>query len=94
MSEDKLIAFIKDIAGAIGTARVEFERGSREAAMGISSTSSDMVQAPQKRDTSSDYLLIETAKKMGINTEGKTREEISNSIVEKIQTKDIQTEIP
>ncbi len=92
MSEDKLIAFIKDVASAIGTARVEFEKGSREAARGISS--SGTAQVGQKKDTSSDYLLIETANKMGINTEGKTREEISNLIVEKIQSKTTLTKTP
>jgi len=55
VSEDKLIAFIKDIASAIGTARVEFEKGTREVAMGIPSTRS-ATQEKQEKDTSSDYL--------------------------------------
>jgi len=66
---------IPEIARAIGRARREFEQASREISAGISSE----VQTPK----SGDQLLLETARRLGISTDGKTREEISDEIVRK-----------
>jgi len=62
---------IPDLARAIGQARGEFERASREYVNPAAT-----VSAP-----TSDDILIETAKKLGINTEGKTKEQISQEII-------------
>lgn len=68
---------LPELARAIGEARREFERASKE-----------LTSLPPTTETrpSSDDLLIETAKKLGINTEGKTKEQISQEIVEKVKT--------
>ncbi|MEM2110319.1 MAG: hypothetical protein QXX08_00360 [Candidatus Bathyarchaeia archaeon] len=85
MSEDKIIAFIKSIAEALRTGREEYLRAYKEALIKSSNTRTDTEIMEQKRDISDDYLLIETAKKIGIDTEGKTKEEISRAIIEKFQ---------
>lgn len=65
---------LPELARAIGEARREFERASKE-----------VTSPPPTTETkpSSDDLLIETAKKLGISTEGKTKEQISQEIVKK-----------
>ena len=65
---------LPELARAIGEARKEFELASKE----YSRPPSANVKKP-----SSDDVLIETAKKLGISTEGKTKEQISQEIVEK-----------
>lgn len=67
---------IPELARSLGQARGEFERASRET-----------VKNPPKKEkeVSGDDALIETAKKLGINTEGKTMDEISEEIVEKFK---------
>ncbi len=79
-------AKIPEFARALGRAKGEFENASKEfnAASTQASTQSPVTSAPR----SSDDLLIETAKKLGIKTEGKTREQISSEIVEKAKTAD------
>jgi len=64
---------LPELAKAIGEAKKEFNRASKEL------TSSP----PTETKPSSEDLLIETARKLGISTEGKTREQISQEIVEK-----------
>ena len=87
MSEDKIIAFIRDIADAIGTGKTEYQKAYKETLTSTPNTSKNTTTIEQ-RDTSGDYLLIDTAKKLGINTKGKTRKEISAAIVGKFQAKD------
>ena len=58
---------LPQLARALGQARREFERASRE--------------LPEP--TTDDDVLIRTAKELGISTEGKTREEISREIIER-----------
>jgi hypothetical protein len=91
MSEDKIIAFIREIANAMRAGRAEYLRAYKEALRGASSEKINIVNAEQKTGVSSDYLLIETARKLGINTEGKTKEEISSAIVEKFQDRSNKT---
>lgn len=62
---------IPELARSLGQARAEFERASRDFAK------------PQAEE--SDDILIRTAEKLGINTEGKTRSQISQEIVEKFR---------
>ncbi len=70
---------IPEIARSLGRARKEFEDASRGLTTGLSSP-------PRVEDTSSDPL-IETARRLGIATEGRTRQEISDEIVKVAQTK-------
>lgn len=66
---------IPELARGLGRAKGEFDKASREFQASASSTSEPM--APK----SADQVLIETARQLGIATEGKTREQISAEIV-------------
>jgi sec-independent protein translocase protein TatA len=68
---------IPDLARALGQARGEFERATREYAK----------YTPTEGPATSDDMLIETARKLGISTEGKTKEQISQEIVERAKPK-------
>lgn len=61
---------LPEFAKSIGLARKEIEKAYKEA--------SNPTQAPPAPETDP---LIETAKKLGISTEGKTRAQISDEIV-------------
>lgn len=65
---------IPQLARAIGQARKEFDRASK-----------DLISPSEEKPaaTSADDTLIDTAKKLGVSTEGKTRDEISREIVQK-----------
>ena len=79
-------AKIPEFARALGRAKGEFENASKEFNTASTQVST---QAPVTNVArSSDDLLIETAKKLGIKTEGKTREQISAEIAEKAKTAD------
>jgi len=73
---------LPEIARAIGEAKREFEKSSKEfqevPKRIISPESSVAVSEP-----SSDDILIMTARKLGISTEGKTKAQISEEIIEK-----------
>jgi len=64
---------IPDLARALGQARGEFERATRE----------HPTSHARQDEAASDDMLIETARKLGISTEGKTKEQISQEIVDK-----------
>ncbi len=68
---------IPELARAVGRARKEFD----DASKGIVQPSSAPTQ-PAASDP-----LVETARKLGINTQGKTREQISDDIVKAAQSK-------
>jgi len=76
---------IPDLARAIGRAWREFERASKELTNPLESPVSTPVSTPTSTPsmTGSDDTLIATAKKLGISTEGKTRDEISDEILQK-----------
>lgn len=67
---------IPEIARGVGRARREFENASKEGAEPAAAAATTTGAAD-----SGDQLLFETAKKLGITTEGKTREQISAEIV-------------
>jgi sec-independent protein translocase protein TatA len=69
---------IPELARGLGRAKREFDEASRELGGSMSMTS----PAPQAPKTA-DQVLVETARQLGINTEGKTREELSQEIVAK-----------
>ncbi|MDG6986022.1 MAG: twin-arginine translocase TatA/TatE family subunit [Nitrososphaerota archaeon] len=69
---------IPELARGLGRAKGEFDKASKEfqASATAASTTS---QVPK----SADQILLETAMLLGIATEGKTREQISQEIVAK-----------
>ncbi|MBI2649266.1 MAG: twin-arginine translocase TatA/TatE family subunit [Thaumarchaeota archaeon] len=67
---------IPELARALGRARKEFSEGAKDA-----QTPPDASGAAQPEST--DDTLLETARKLGITTEGKTAEQISQEIVSK-----------
>jgi len=71
---------IPDLAKAVGRAKREFDQASKDVqgmATGMT-TPQATTAAPAK---SGDQMLIETARALGIQTEGKTREQIAQEIV-------------
>jgi sec-independent protein translocase protein TatA len=69
---------IPELARSIGQARREFEKAQKELTTLPSDDKPPAPTAPAPDDT-----LVSTAKKLGIATEGKTRDEISKEIVQK-----------
>ena len=81
-------AKIPELAKGLGQAKGEFEKASHDymnaaskAAVPEQKTISPI--ADQKNEDSSDDVLIETARKLGVKTLGKTKAEISKEIVDK-----------
>ncbi len=72
-------AKIPELARALGRAKREFDTASKE----VTDTVSSATQPTQAPPKTGDQLLLETARKLGISTEGKTREQISQEIVAK-----------
>lgn len=70
---------IPEIARALGRAKKEFDQASKEA--GDIATASPKPAA----EMTGDEMLVETARKLGITTEGKTRDQISQEIVSKVK---------
>ena len=66
---------LPELAKSIGLAKKEFEKVQKE---GETFTTQAMTPPP-----STDDVLIKTAKELGISTEGKTKDQISQDIVEK-----------
>ena len=80
---------IPDLARALGRARKEFDNASKEMNDAMSGkvpqsvvTPSTGVPAPEK---TGDQILIETARQLGISTEGKTRDQISAEILSRVK---------
>lgn len=69
---------IPKLARALGQARKEFEKAQKE----FTNPTPEPASIPESKMASDDYL-IQTAKKLGIETAGKTREQISNEILER-----------
>ena len=77
---------IPELAKSIGLARREFNNASA-AASGKelpASSAAPKVSAAAPAVPSTGDALIDTAKKLGIRTEGKSRQEISEAIVQKV----------
>jgi len=70
---------VPELARAIGEAKKEFEKASKE----VEETANSLSKI--ETEPSSDDLLIETAQMLGISTEGKTKAQISQEIVEKVK---------
>ena len=69
---------IPELARSIGIARREFTQASKESANLMAGQLTD-ANAPGQ-------TLIDTARKLGIDTEGKTREQISDEIVNRVKS--------
>jgi sec-independent protein translocase protein TatA len=66
---------IPELARGLGRAKGEFDKASKE----FQASANMTANAPTPK--SADQVLIETARQLGIVTEGKTREQISSEIV-------------
>lgn len=78
---------IPELARSIGLARKEFNDASKMASgevPPVASTPAPAAVASTAQSTGD--VLIDTAKKLGISTEGKTRDQISSEIVAKAQS--------
>jgi sec-independent protein translocase protein TatA len=73
-------AKIPELAKALGKAKGEFDKASKE----FQEAASTQANAPKIR--SNDEILLETARNLGISTDGKTREQISTEIAEKVKS--------
>jgi sec-independent protein translocase protein TatA len=69
------------MARSLGQAKKEFEKAARGLEEEVSRTTT-MIQSPSQPPTDK---LMEVARSLGISTEGKTREEITKEITEKLQ---------
>ncbi len=67
---------LPQLARAIGEAKREFEKASK-----------GIIEEPQGKTEEVDEKIIELAKSLGIETEGKTREQILQEIMEKTKSK-------
>jgi len=80
---------IPDLAKALGRARKEFDSASKEMNAAMTMTPAQAVAQVAAQTTvqkppvemSGDQMLVDTAKQLGINTEGKTRDQISQEIL-------------
>jgi sec-independent protein translocase protein TatA len=79
---------IPELARGLGRAKGEFEKASKEfdaASKQVTSTpaSTTPQAAPVFQEKTGDQMLMETARALGIDTAGKSREQISQEIVSK-----------
>ena len=74
---------IPELARSIGLARKEFNDASKVAAGDVPVATGATAAASAPAAPSTGDTLIDTAKRLGISTEGKTRDEISTEIVSK-----------
>jgi len=87
-------AKIPQFARALGQAKGEFNKASKEfnnaanldsPAQPVATTVAPVASTPAATIKSKDEMLLETAQKLGIPTEGKTREQLSNEISVKVK---------
>ena len=75
---------IPELARSLGLARKEFEQAKKVMQNPGSALTDSMTQGVQGQApplSSSDELLLQTARRLGISTQGKTKEQISEEIV-------------
>ena len=74
---------IPELARSLGLARKEFDQAKKVMQNPGTSLTDSMTQGVQGQapPSSSDELLLQTARRLGINTQGKTKEQISEEIV-------------
>ena len=76
---------IPELARSLGLARKEFDQAKKVMQNPGTALTDSMTQGVQGQapPPSSDELLLQTARRLGINTQGKTKEQISEEIVAK-----------
>ncbi len=80
-------AKIPELAKSLGLAKKQFDEAKKQFDNPTQTLVNVASQAPtQQNALSADDLLIQTARKMGIVTEGKTREQIANEMVSRSPT--------
>jgi len=74
---------IPELARSLGLARKEFDQAKKVMQNPGTSLTDSMTQGVQGQapPSSSDELLLQTARRLGINIQGKTKEQISEEIV-------------
>ncbi len=75
---------IPELARSLGLARKEFEQAKKvmqNPATALTDSFTQGIQGQAPSPPSSDELLLQTARRLGINTQGKTKEQISEEIV-------------
>ncbi len=78
---------IPELARSIGLARKEFNDAGKAAAGSDTTATAAAAPAPvAAAPVSTGDALLDTARRLGINTEGKTRDQISSEIVARAQT--------
>ena len=78
---------IPELARAVGRARREFDQASKEGNAGVPGRIPEPSLNSPAPQMSGDQMLIETARQLGIATEGKTREQISQEILSRAKPK-------
>ena len=78
-------AKIPQFARALGQAKGEFSKASKEFKDAANSDTPAQSANPTSAIKTKDQLLLETAQKLGISTEGKTREQLSEEISVKVK---------
>ncbi len=73
---------LPELARSLGKAKREYEMAMREATE-PSEESGESKSAPVKKEKTEEEILLETAKKLGIDTEGKTIEQIAEEVLQK-----------
>ena len=68
-------AKLPELARSIGLAKREFEKSAKE--------TESLMKTSGSGDVSAEEALLKTAKELGIVTEGKTREQISQEIIQR-----------
>jgi sec-independent protein translocase protein TatA len=76
---------IPELARSIGLARKEFSDASKQPLGTADTTAAPIATAAPAAASPTGDALLDTARKLGINTEGKTRDEISSEIVARAQ---------
>lgn len=74
---------LPELARGLGQAKREFDKSSKEFSSAIEQAASSPEATYAK--AAAEDPLIETARKLGIKTEGKTKQQISQEIVERAQ---------
>ncbi len=74
---------IPEFAKALGRAKGEFNRAQKDFTEAALSTENAPATAPKQNIRTKDEMLLDTARNLGISTDGKTREQITEEIAVK-----------
>ncbi len=74
-------AKIPEFAKALGRAKGEFQKASQE----FNKAATTVTDKPASTVRSKEEVLLETARNLGISTDGRTKEQISNEVAEKLR---------